>query len=243
MRNLFVLTAVAAALSGVAAAGRLNDSPIQTAALASGSRRLCGGARHLRPSAGILPSQADIEAIALQTGELYRTTELTTDGAVPRFSPDGRTLLYETGAGLGKRTRIVPANGTTVPVTELHGFGAAYSPDGTRLAYFAVSPTPELARAEAAIDQGPEAERARRQADFNELVAGASRIILRNLGTGRESEMPLSGFSKVQLTYGARGLWVSARGPGDVALQIYEMHEDGRTTARTSGPQDQLIYG
>jgi hypothetical protein len=241
MRNLFVLTAVAAALSGVAAAGRLNDSPIQTAALAWDRGDYVAAldtyVRVLESS----PSQADVEAIALQTGELYRTTELTTDGAVPRFSPDGRTLLYETGAGLGKRTRIVPANGTTVPVTELHGFGAAYSPDGTRLAYFAVSPTPELARAEAAIDQGPEAERARRQADFNELVAGASRIILRNLGTGRESEMPLAGFSKVQLTYGARGLWVSARGPGDVALQIYEMHEDGRTTARTSGPQDQLI--
>ena len=187
------------------------------------------------------PGQADIETIALQTGELYRTTELTTHGALPRFSPDGRTLLYETGLGLARITRILPANGSTVPVMELHGFGAVYSPDGTRLAYLAVPATPELARAEAAIDQGPPAERARRQADFNELVAGASRIVVRNVGTGRESEVPLPGFSKAQLAYGARGVWFSGRGPGDVALQIYEVHDDGRadrTHIRTTGPAD-----
>ena len=38
-----------------------------------------------------------LEPIALRTGELYQSTELTRDGAVPQFSPDGRHLLYETG--------------------------------------------------------------------------------------------------------------------------------------------------
>jgi Tol biopolymer transport system component len=241
MRNLFVLTAVAAVLFGAAVTGRLNDSPVQTAALAWDRGDYVVALDTYLRVLGSSPSQGDIEAIALQTGELYRTTELTTDGALPRFSPDGRTLLYETGIGLARNTWILSTNGSTVPVTELHGFGAAYSPDGTRLAYLAVRPTPELARAEAAIDQGPAADRTRRQADFNELVARASRIVVRTVGTGRESEVPLPGFSKAQLTYGARGVWFSGKGPGDEALQIYEVHDDGRATARTSGPQDQLI--
>jgi len=41
-----------------------------------------------------------LETIALQTGELYRTTELTTDGANPTFSADGRRFSFETGPGI-----------------------------------------------------------------------------------------------------------------------------------------------
>ena len=43
---------------------------------------------------------AGLEPIALQTGELFRTTELTTDGANPVFSPDSRSFSYETGPGV-----------------------------------------------------------------------------------------------------------------------------------------------
>ena len=32
-----------------------------------------------------IPSKSDLEAIALQTGELFQTTELTTDGDAPQF--------------------------------------------------------------------------------------------------------------------------------------------------------------
>src|SRR4051812_47815769 len=38
-----------------------------------------------------------LEPIALQTGELFQTTELTRDGANPAFSPDSRYFSYETG--------------------------------------------------------------------------------------------------------------------------------------------------
>ena len=44
--------------------------------------------------------------IALATGELYTTTELTTDGNAPRFSPDGRSLTYESGTGTKRTMRI-----------------------------------------------------------------------------------------------------------------------------------------
>ena len=159
MRNLFVLTAAAAVLFGAAVAGRLNESPLQTAALDWERGDYISALDTYLRVLDSSTSPADLDAIALQTGELYRTTELTTDGALPRFSPDGRTLLYESGLGLARLTRLLPANGLTVAITELHGFGAVYSPDGTRIAYLAVRATPELTNAEAAIEQGPSADR------------------------------------------------------------------------------------
>src|SRR5207342_157757 len=43
---------------------------------------------------------AVLEPIALQTGELFRTTELTTDGANPVFSADSRNFSFETGSAV-----------------------------------------------------------------------------------------------------------------------------------------------
>src|SRR4029453_14695243 len=62
------------------------------------------------------PAEDVIEAIALQTGELFKTTELTTDGGAPRFSPDGRYLSYEAGRGLARRTVLASAD-TPAPAT------------------------------------------------------------------------------------------------------------------------------
>ena len=241
MRNLFVLTAAAAVLFGAALAGRLNESPLQTAALDWERGDYISALDTYLRVLDSSTSPADLDAIALQTGELYRTTELTTDGALPRFSPDGRTLLYQSGLGLGRLTRLLPANGLTVGLRSFTGSGAVYSPDGTRLS------VPRGARDTGAHERGggnragtvsgsrPASGRVQR------LVAAAARIVVRNLDTGRESEVPLPGFSKAQLAYGAGGVWFSGKGPGDEAVQIYEVKDDGRAAQRTSGPQDQLI--
>src|SRR3954464_9542326 len=135
MRNLFGVAAIAAVVFGAAAPGGPNDNPLDTAALAWDRGDYVAALETYLRVLHSSPTPSEIEAVALQTGELYRTTELTTDGALPRFSPDGRTLLYESEAGSARRTRILAANGSTVPATELRGFGAVYSPDGTRLAY------------------------------------------------------------------------------------------------------------
>ena len=76
-----------------------------------------------------------LASIALQTGEFYRTTELTPDGTRPRFSPDGRYLTYEHGRGTPRRTRISPVDAPLSPVAEVTGYGAAFSPDSTTVAY------------------------------------------------------------------------------------------------------------
>ena len=72
------------------------------------------------------------DAIALQTGELFKTTEMTADGGAPRFSPDGRYFTYEVGRGASRRTRLAKTDAPVEPLAELGGYGAAFSPDGTR---------------------------------------------------------------------------------------------------------------
>src|SRR5262249_37187099 len=52
-----------------------------------------------------------VEPIALTTGELYRTHEITSDGRAGRFSPDGRYIAYETGLETSRRTRILRNDG------------------------------------------------------------------------------------------------------------------------------------
>ena len=76
--------------------------------------------------------EAALEEIALQTGELYRTRELTTDGRAPRFSPDGRFIAYETGLEISRGTRIVPASGGAA--IDLPGVSASFSFDGGSVA-------------------------------------------------------------------------------------------------------------
>ena len=51
-------------------------------------------------------ADAAFELIALQTGELFHTTELTTDGDAPRFSPDGRIIAYISGAPFSPTSRL-----------------------------------------------------------------------------------------------------------------------------------------
>lgn len=68
------------------------------------------------------------EQIALITGELYQTRELTTDGRGVRFSPGGRWVVYQTGEAPG-RTVLVAVDGsrrdsvagTDATVDDAHG--------------------------------------------------------------------------------------------------------------------------
>ena len=101
--------------------------------------------------------QADsaLEAIALQTGELFRTTELTTDGASPAFSPDGQVVLFETGPVGARVIRLVPVDGRSRPGVVLQGRGAVFSPDGSKLAYLKLPPSAELTAAQAAVEGAP----------------------------------------------------------------------------------------
>ena len=81
-------------------------------------------------------ADAVLESIALRTGEWYRSTELTPDGAGPQFSTNGRHFLYETGPVATRRTRVVATDDPTRIVVELGGGGASFTPDDAKVAYW-----------------------------------------------------------------------------------------------------------
>src|SRR6185295_19146731 len=79
-----------------------------------------------------------VEPIALRTGELFSTTELTTDGANPVFAADSRHFSFETGPGVSAGTasganRVTHVRSTAAPSADaatLDGGDASFCPDG-----------------------------------------------------------------------------------------------------------------
>lgn len=146
-----------------------------------------------------------LEEIALQTGELFRTRELTADGRAPRFSPDGRYAAYETGLEVSRRTQIVPADGRGAAI-DLPGVSAAFSFDGRFVAYLKLGDSTDLVAAVKALDDAPLAAQGR-----NSLiqmlafqVQRNSTMVVRNLATGDERPLETpSGLLKTGLAFAA----------------------------------------
>jgi hypothetical protein len=147
------------------------------------------------------------DTIALQTGELYRSNELTRNGRNARFSPDARYLSYETGLEVSRRTQIVRNDDALTPVADLPGAGATFSPSGNAVAYLKIVETPDLLSAVKVVDAAPLAGQNRNaliQA-LNYQVVRNSAIVIRDLGTQQERELPAPGLLKTALTYGTDG--------------------------------------
>ena len=179
------------------------------------------------------------EAIALQTGELYRTVELTPDGAAPQFSPDGRHVAYETGTS-PVVTRILPADSVKTAV-ELPGSGASFSPDGTRVVYLRSTVTPELQAAETAADTAPPAERPQRLAALNDLRSRTQRIVVRDLSTGRDTELDTGTRRKTRVMSASAGAVVFTGGEDPNAAQVFLVREGGAPQALTTDAQDRTL--
>jgi hypothetical protein len=185
--------------------------------------------------------ESALEHIALQTGELFTTIELTPDGTAPRFSPDNRRLTYETGSGHKRVVRLVTVEDPTRTDLELPGFGASFSPDGSRLAYLRVTPTSELEEAQAAMESAPPAERAQRLASLNEATTAASRIVVREIASGRESEVSTGAISRSAPMLAADGTVLFAGGTGSGPTQIYSAGEGRGPHALTDGNGDKTL--
>ncbi len=239
-RPLPVTAALIAALV-MPAWGRVADTPLQSAALAWDRGDYVSA---LTAYLQILDSPAAgeaLEAIALQTGELYHTTELTADGQAPRFSPDGRHVAYETGAGFNRRTRVVPAHRPTTPVLELPGSGAAFSVDGKRIAYLRLAPVGELIAAQASLDASTPAERPQRQTALNQLMAARVRLVVHDIASGAETPIDTGLIRKTSLAYGAAAIFFTGSPPDGGAEQIYEVVEGGVPIARTTGTESKVL--
>jgi hypothetical protein len=132
-----------------------------------------------------------VEHIAQQTGELFVTEEITTDGRSPRLSRDGSLIAYETGTAKKPLTRVVRTDGSRTQVAELAGTNAAISPDGKTVAYVQIPVTEEITQAQEALDKLTEAgpERTAAQQALTRLQSKGSRIMLRALESGLEVEL------------------------------------------------------
>ncbi len=84
-----------------------------------------------------------LQRVALLTGELFVTTDLTTDGRNPGISADGQYASYETGPADATVTRVVQLTTDGArPVAELPGGGITFAPDGPRVAWIRPAATP-----------------------------------------------------------------------------------------------------
>jgi hypothetical protein len=233
-----VLTAVALAALWIPAAGRVDDTSLEAAALAWERGDYVAALSAYLQILESSSADAALETIALQTGELYHTTEITTDGATPAFSPDGRYFLYETGPALQRRTRLLQTSAPTTTVSDVPGFDAVFAPDGATLAYLALTPSDDLRRMQAAADTAPQAERTVRQAAVTQRIAQEAHIVLRDIGTGAETPLDAGPLRKSSLTLAANGTVLFAGTPAEGSSQVYAVSAGKPATAITTGDTD-----
>ena len=187
-----------------------------------------------------------LEPIALQTGELFRTTELVADGANPLFSPDGRYLAFEAGPGVvagaasgaHRLTHVRAADAPTVDRTTLPGGDASFCPDGRHIAYLRVAMTPEISRAQALVDGAAgTAQRTPRLLALNRLIARAARIVVHDLASGADVQLDTRDLLKTAPVCAADGVVMFA-GAAEANLadaQIYAAKPGAPPEALTQG--------
>jgi hypothetical protein len=221
MRRTGVMLAAVLAACWIPLAGRIAEPPLLTAALHwERGDYLAALTTYLE----ILDSPAApdaLEEIARTTGELFHTIELTSDGANPAFSTDGQFIAYETGTSVGRRLRLARATSPGTVPFEVAGWGAAFSPDGTRLAYLSISPSVELDELQRAVDTAEPAQRGLAMAALNQHLALASHIVVRELASGRETSLRAPDIRKTWIGVTADNVILVAGSPEEGPADIY----------------------
>ena len=237
----FILAAAISAALWITLSGRAHDTALETAALAWDRGDYVAALTDYLEILDGGASEDAFETIALKTGELFQTTELTTDGDAPQFSPDGRYIAYETGALAARTIRLALAGEPAKPVATLTGTRAVFSPDGKTLAYFKTIPSPALERAAAAVDEGPPTGRAQRLAAFNTQLAIESGLVTRDLASGQETNFDTGQLRKQGLAFTTKGVVFAAApadgGPG----QIFLAAQSAAPAPLTTGDGDKVI--
>lgn len=186
-----------------------------------------------------------LESAALLTGELYPVTELATDGRAVRWSPDGRLVAWEIGAGSAAKTRIVDVTGTSPRlVAEVAGTGLAFAPSGQEVAYLALRDDAALRRALAALPAPAEGDRAatmRARAERSRVEAAHTSVVIRDLARGRERTVAPAGLGVTGLLYspGDGALYtVGFTGDDPATTGLYRLDAQGRPQALPGAPRN-----
>ncbi|HEY7476400.1 MAG TPA: M20/M25/M40 family metallo-hydrolase [Vicinamibacterales bacterium] len=128
-----------------------------------------------------------LERVALLTGELFVTTEITLDGRNPKISGDGQIVTYETGPANDAVTRIVRMAATPQPAGEVRATNVVLDPAGARAAW---------------IRSGTD---------------GSSEIVVRDLTSGNESRARLANMPAAGLAWSGDGRQLLFIGSDDPA--------------------------
>ena len=148
-----------------------------------------------------------LESIALTTGELFQTREVTARGRAGRFSPDGKLIVYETGLETSRRTKILRNDATRTEVADLPGVSATFSTSLPQVAYLKIPDHDEIRAASSALEKASLTAPTRSQLTqmLAWLIAKHSAIVVRDLNTGREMSLPTPDLLKTGLTFSADG--------------------------------------
>jgi hypothetical protein len=173
-------------------------------------------------------------AIALLTGEWYRSTVITEDGTAPRWSADSRHFAWESGVGQAVRTHVatVDANGGVQPVAEIAGSGLVFSFDGARVAWLTVPDVPALRTARAELAQLNGAAAARTRMEIAALEREHAQLHVRDLATRTDRELDRGNLSVSTLAFGADGeLYAAGNARGDTASVLVRLSGTGAPAA------------
>ena len=131
------------------------------------------------------------EEIALTTGELYPTTQLSEDGTNLRFSPDGQYAAYDQEHDGTTHTHIVDVTDEAPePIDRFEGEAFTFSSDGPSGAYLQREHTDEMAEVEERLHEAREAEDEaaveRYQEELGWLRAVNTQLVARDVTDGSE---------------------------------------------------------
>jgi Tol biopolymer transport system component len=176
-----------------------------------------------------------LEEVALLTGELYRTTELTRDGRAVRVSPSGKLASFETGTGAGRMTYVARLDRPAL-VDSMPGFALAFAGDGravvlrTRETDALRAERAALARLVASQDREGVVAQQRKIAS---LEGAATVVVVRDLATRREREIADPALLKtgVAASPDGRSVYFVGKRDGASTTDIYKVDLDRGTIA------------
>ena len=144
------------------------------------------------------------DRIALITGELFHTYELTTDGAAARVSPDGRFVAFENGES--RMINIVDVRAGMKQVASIAGGSSiAFSPQSGKMAYLGVTETAEIRALREQVRTLPQNQQQGLNQQLQWLEAKNQSIRVRDLTTGREVVLNDGGLIKGGIVYNHDG--------------------------------------
>jgi Tol biopolymer transport system component len=152
------------------------------------------------------------DRIALLTGELFTTIEITRDGRNPRVSSTGDYVAYDTGPAGAGATRVVSVRPVVREVAELPTTTAVFDPAGRRIAWIRIGQPGTM---------------------------GTHAIVVRDLATGVDTAWPEDGLLKTSLVWApaANGIvFVGAAQDNSSRTDIFLARADAAPQRLSSAP-------